>query len=357
MKKSLLLALVASAFVINAHAKDFNGVDVTGEANFDINSLGSGSNAYPGSGAAQNEQYRFNNAQLQIKKDANDISFFARLNYTPTQVGTSTTSKSSLGTIDQLEVMYKINPQFALGFGRFTTTLGFESLMKSENQFYTPCVGGQSLVPGYFEGIRLKYTPTEWLSVNLSSYNQGNNNAYADDYSQTKAHELGVAGVTGNLSWFAGTFYSIDKNTSTPAVVINRSMNDAWMTYKFNDYFSASVIYDNRIIKTENSSTEFAESTSAQVAYTQGLHTFGLRYESIYGADKLNTLTGTSDYYASGIKQVNIINFNDKIAINDNLKLYVEYRRDTADQELLTDKSNQSKKNLDMFTVAASVYF
>lgn len=357
MKHLLWLALVCLPRI--ASAWDISGVNVSGEASFDYNFLSSGDNAYPGNGGALNDQYRFNQAQLQFKKETDEVSFLARLNYAPAPIATSGGSnRSSIETLDQLEIYYKLSPEWAIGFGRLCSTLGLESIMKSENVFYTNTVSYQAIVPGYGEGLRLRYNPGEWLSANLSTYNQSTNNAYGDDYTPTKTTELSLTGVAGPVTWFGGYYVGADRDVNDATKVTNKKLSDYWLTYKISEAWSLSLAYDDRTENIQGGETHFAQSTQAQLAYAVGRHTLGLRYESLLGAFDLDTLNNSSGvYYPAGANKVNILSVGDKFNLSDNMKLYLEYRKERTDKDVLLDKSGNGKKSLDMITLAIVAHF
>lgn len=139
----------------NAQAADLAGITVNGEVAFDYNFLSSKAAGIPNTGAATNETYRLNSAQILFKKETDQMNFLARLAYVPTAVVTTAAPEAkttyNLGTLDQVEAFYKVTPQFHVGFGRFLTTMGYESLLKSENSTYNNTIAYQTIVPGYGE--------------------------------------------------------------------------------------------------------------------------------------------------------------------------------------------------------------
>lgn len=348
-------ALICSA----AHAMDVGGLAVTGEAAFDYNYLSSGDNAYPAVGGAKNDQYRFNMAQILIQKETDQISFLARLSYIPTTVQTdaTTSNTSSIGTLDQLEVFYKLRPDLLVGFGRLCSTLGFESAMKSENTFYTPLIATQSLVPGYGEGLRGRYNPGAYFALSLSTYNQSTYNKFGDDYSPTKTTEVSVTGVAGPVLWFAGYYFGTDISSTAPNDKIDKKTGNAWLTYTINEALSVSASYDSRWQKPLDQSEDWAQSVSAQAAYVLGQHTLGLRYESVLGASSLDALNGTTGSYYSGADQVQAWTVGDKYNLAENLKIYLEYRQDKADGDAIKNRNGDDTNQGSLITLGAVAHF
>jgi hypothetical protein len=343
----------------NARALDIAGAAVSGEASFDYNYLSAGDNVYPAVGGAKSDQYRFNQAQVVIKKETDEISFLARLNYVPTQVATdaTNTTTASFGTLDQLEIFYKFSPEFSVGFGRFCTTLGFESPMKSENVFYSPTIALQGIIPGYNEGLRARYNPGEWLALTLSTYNQSTYNKFGDDYTPTKTTEFSATGVAGRFLWFAGYYYGTDTSTITPGLKIDKKTGDAWVTYNFSEQFSWSATFDSRAQKAEDADEQRAQSVSSQLSYIMGRHTAGLRYESLLGAGQLDALSGTTGVFYPGADKVEAWSLVDKYNLSDHMKLYLEFRQDKADTEVFKNKNGDNTDRGSIVTLGAVAHF
>ncbi|UYL08945.1 outer membrane beta-barrel protein [Bdellovibrio sp. SKB1291214] len=335
-----------------------SGITAQGEADFEYNFLSAGNNAYPASAGALDEQFRFNSAQIILKKETQELSFFARLMYMPIEVTTpSGTAKNSFGTLDQLEVYYKIDPSWSIGFGRLCSTLGFESAMKVENVLYGNTVAYQSIVPGYNEGARLKFNPGEWLAVTLSTYNRSAYNLYGDDMASTKTTELSATGVSGRFLWFAGHYTGKDASTIIPGTTIEKSTSNIWLTYKFSDDFAWSVSYDSRTQTPEGDTLHYAQSVSSQLSSVMGKHTLGVRYENILGAGELDALNGTTGAYYSGADKVEVWTVGDKYSLSEHLKVYLEFRQDQADQNVLKDANGTLTNHSHMITLGAIAHF
>ncbi|WP_413586594.1 outer membrane beta-barrel protein [Bdellovibrio sp. HCB274] len=359
--KKMITALVAlsTSMPITAQADEvLSGITVQGEAAFEYNFMSSGNNPYPASSGALDEQFRFNSAQVILKKETDQLSFYARLMYMPIEVTTpSGTSKNSFGTLDQLEIYYKLDAAWSLGFGRLCSTLGFESAMRAENIFYQNTVAYQGIVPGYNEGVRVKYNPGEWLAVTLSSYNRSAYNQYGDDMASTKTSELSATGIAGRFLWFAGYYTGKDASTLIPGTSVAKSTANIWTTYKFSDEFTGSVTYDSRSQTPDGASESYTQSLSAQFAYSMGRHTFGLRYENILGAGELDNLNGTTDAFYPGADKVEVWSLGDKYKLTDNLNGYLEFRQDQADQEIMKKSDGTPTDRSTMITLGAIAYF
>ncbi len=358
-KTTAILTTICLSLPFIARAEEvLSGITAQGEADFEYNFFSSGKNAYPASANAQDEQYRFNSAQVILKKETQDLSFFARLMYMPIEVTTPTgTNKSNFGTLDQLEIYYKINPAWSVGFGRLCSTLGFESAMKVENILYGNTVAYQGIVPGYNEGARLKFNPGEWLAVTLSSYNRSAYNQFGDDLVSTKTTELSATGISGRFLWFAGYYSGKDASTTVTGSAVEKSTTNIWVTYKFSDDFSWSASYDNRTQTPEGETLNFAQSISSQMGYTLGKHTLGLRYENILGAGELDSLNGTVGTFYPGADKVEVWTVGDKYNLSEHLKVYLEFRQDHADQDVLKDSDGTATDHAHMITLGAIAHF
>lgn len=350
MSISKILAVVLAMGTTSANAADIGGISANGEVAFDYNFLSSKDAAIQNTEGATNEAYRLNKAQVLLKKETEQVSFLGRLVHTPTQYspdGTAT-AKAYFGVLDQVELFYKVNPTFQIGFGRFLTTMGYESLMRYENAFYNNTVAYQAIVPGYGEGLRAKYIPGSWLTVTLSTYNQFTYGAVGEDYAPTKTTELSATGVLDNFTWFAGYLLGTDAAVAPATGKKENSASSVWASYKFMDNLMLAVTYDSRTFKFENTHTQWADSVSAVLTYGLGMNNLGLRYEMVRGANEIG-------YGAA--KNVNVISVTDKIALNDNLKAYVEFRMDHADKNAFLDKDGAPTADAHMITLGALAHF
>ena len=354
-----MFALASLVTSFSAHALDIGGIKLSGEVSFDYNNLSSGDNYYPANGGAGNDQYRLYQGQLVAAKETDEFSFLARFNYQPLEVTTTgtATTKQNFGTLEQLEIYYKIRPEFIVGFGRLCSTMGYESLNRSENTFYTNTVTYQSLVPGYGEGVRLRYNPGDYLSLTLSSYNRSTYNLYGDDYTPTKTTEFSATGAWNSLTWFGGYYFGTDRDSATPTQQVEKKAGNAWVSYKFTEAFVAAVTFDSRAQKPNGGSEISAQSITAQLSYTWLKHTFGLRYESLTGADNLDALNSVTGVFYSGGDKLQVWTIGDRIQIADNLHLHLEYRQDVMDTDIFKDKDGGDTDHLHMFTVGAVAYF
>lgn len=351
LKTIVPLLIVLGA--ISTQAADFSGITVNGEAAFDFNFVSSKSANYPNSDgnglSLGNESYRLAKAQLLLKKETDDISFTGRLAYTPMSYNDgSKTTKAYFGALEQMELFYKINPQLQIGFGRFLTTMGYESLMKYENAFYSPTVAYQAIVPGYGEGLRVRYLPGTWLTATLSTYNQFNYGAIGEDLTPTKATELSFLSNLDNLTLFAGYLMGTDASTTTPGTNEDKTSMSIWASYKFLPNLMLAITYDAKTTKPVGFADIRAESASGVLTYTVDIHNLGLRYEKIRNASNISY--GTAD-------KVDVISITDKIALSSNLNVYVEYRMDKADQKVFFDKDGAAADTANIVTLGALAYF
>lgn len=350
MNLAKIFALVLLMGTATSQAADIAGLTVNGEVAFDYNFLSSKDIATPNTGGAANETYRLNQAQVLIKKETDQVYFLGRLVYIPNQytVAGTTTTKANLGTLDQVEIFYKIKPNLYIGFGRFLTTMGYESLLRSENAFYNTTIAYQGIVPGYGEGLRGKYVAGDWLTATLSTYNQATYNAFGDDYTPTKATELSATGVLRNFTWFAGYLLGTDLAVAPATNKVEKSSSSIWASYKIMDNSTVAVTYDSRTFKPDGEHLHWADAVSAVFTYGIGINNLGLRYEMVRGGNEIGY--GIAD-------KINSIGVTDKIALSENLKAYVEFRMDHADEEVFADKDGAPTKDATIVTLGALASF
>jgi hypothetical protein len=350
------LVFVLSFGLVSAHAADIGGLTANGEISFDYNFLSSGNQtaAVPNVGGATNEAYRLNTAQILLKKETEQISFLSRLAYSQVNIDSTdsatgtTTSRQNMGTLDQVEIFYKVNPSLQVGFGRFLTTLGYESLLKGENATYGNTIAYQTLVPGYGEGLRAKYTLNEYFTATASTYNRAKFSQWAEDYNPTKATEVSATGTVAGFTWFAGYLFGKDGSDAPAIGTTELSSGDAWFSYKFLDNLSLAITYDSLTKNVNEAGTNWSDSASAIVTYGWGMNNLALRYEMVRGAMHIG-------YGAADV--VNSITVSDKIVMNENLNLYFEYRADQADEDSFVDSDGAATKNASILTLGARPRF
>ncbi|MNK96288.1 hypothetical protein D3C87_1165610 [compost metagenome] len=350
------LVFVLSFGLASAHAADVGGITANGEISFDYNFLSTGNQttAMPNVGGATNEAYRLNTAQILLKKETEQISFLSRLAYSQVNIDSTdsatgtTTARQNMGTLDQVEIFYKVNPSLQIGFGRFLTTLGYESLLKGENATYGNTIAYQTLVPGYGEGLRAKYTLNEYFTATASTYNRAKFSQWAEDYSPTKATEVSVTGTVAGFTWFAGYLFGKDGADAPATGTTEIASGDAWVSYKFMDNLSLAITYDSLTKNENDAGTNWSDSASAILTYGWGMNNFALRYEMVRGAMHIG-------YGAADV--VNSITLTDKIVLNENLNFYVEYRADQADEDSFVDTDGEATKNASIVTLGALARF
>ncbi|WP_246845806.1 outer membrane beta-barrel protein [Bdellovibrio sp. ZAP7] len=352
--KLLAFMTLAASF---ANAADIGGITVNGEIAFDYNFLDV--NSLPFSGSASNETYRINTSQILAKKETEQFYVLARLVYTPTTYVTATTpaevkSTSNLGMLDQVEVYYKPLPNLYIGAGRFLTTMGYESVLRSENLFYGYSIAFQGITPGYGEGLRARYVMSDLLTATVSTYNQSKYNMYGDDYTPTKTTELSANGAFGDLQWFAAYYFGKDAALSPTTGTAENTSSNVWASYRINDSWMIAAMYDSKTYKPDNDVAGWSDDLGVVVNYKLWNNSFAARYEMVRGAMHLREFDTL--VYGSADK-VNSLTLNDKIELNPNLNVYLEYRADHADEKCFTDTDGNSTENAQLLTLGVLAKF
>lgn len=335
-----------------AQAAEFFGLTVNGEIAFDYSFLSTQSTNMLYSDGVSDETYRLRGAQFILSKETDQVYFMGRLNYAPQSVVTnvnhtdeeSTTNTQNFGTLDQAEIFYKPAANFYIGFGRFLTTMGYESLMKYENATYGTTIAYQGIVPGYGEGLRAKYTAGNWLTATLSTYNQARYSAFGDDYTPTKATELSATGKLGDFTWFAGYLMGTDKIATGKE---ERTSSGVWASYQMTPELLIAMIYDSVTLKQDGGNTKWSDATTAQITYALGSNNLALRYEMVRGANELG-YTGDT---------VNSLTIADKVVLNDHFNLYAEYRIDRCNKDSFVDDDGAPTDSASVITLGALAHF
>ncbi|MNS73367.1 hypothetical protein D3C72_1068050 [compost metagenome] len=326
MKFSKYLAVSILLATTAANAMDVSGVTVNGEVSADY-SFFQDQQVIPYVDGAQDNAYRLNKAQLLFKKETEQISFLGRIAYS-----TSPVAGQNVANLEQVELFYKLMPNVHVGAGRFLTTMGYESLLKTENYFYNNTIAYQAIVPGYGEGVRAKYVKGEDLTVTLTSMNRANEATLGED-NNSKATELSATGAMDKMTWFAG--YQMGTNNPAAGQRDDRTATSIWAQYKM-DNMLAALTFDSKTSKLEDAGLNWSSAFSGLITYGYNMHNFGLRWEHLEGASTLTSgsSTGLTDYAAN---KIDSITATDKIALNENLNAYVEFRYDMADEDSFKD--------------------
>jgi len=336
VKFSKMLAVSVLLATTAANAMDVAGVTVNGELSTDY-SFFSNNEAIPYADGAVDSAYRLNKGQLLLKKETEQVSFLSRLTYSTTPV-----AGNNAVAMEQVELFYKFMPNLHIGVGRFLTTMGYESLLKTENAFYNPTIAYQSIIPGYGEGIRAKYVKGEDLTVTLTNMNRANDASLSED-NNSKATELSATGVMGAATWFAG--YQMGTNNPAAGQRDDRTATSIWATYKLMDNMLVGATYDAKTSKLEDASMNWSNAFSALVTYKMDRNNFGLRWEHVEGASTLTSgaSAGLTDYAAN---KIDSITATDKFNLTENLDLIAELRYDMGDEDTFADSdgvANQEK--------------
>lgn len=351
LKKLILILL--SSFPFMTLAAEVNGIQFSGEAVFDYNFLTS-KGAPPALGGAQDNQYRFNSAQLIASKDMEQFYFFARLTYVPTsyKVSEAQTSTESIGVLKQFDFFYKVTPKLHIGFGRFLTTFGYESPMRSNNIAYNYSIARQTLYPIYAEGIRAKYQFFKSLNLTVSNYNRIPEATYGDDNSSAKATEVSLSGIIGKLAWFSGYIRSRDEQNEEK---VNNDGVSLWSSYTLLDNLSLIGTYDHRSSKKDGQGKKFAQSFSGTIAYRFHSQSLYVRHEIVTGAGKIDEINGSADF--KDANRVTSLTLGNKFTLNENLYLYAELRNDHSDKKSFSTKGESLTENLTLLTLGAIARF
>lgn len=345
----ILTGILISTF---SFAAEISGLTVNGEAAMDYNFLSS-QDTPPALGGAKDNQYRFNSAQLTLKKDIEQLYIFSRLTYVPTTytVSGTTTSTENLGVLKQFEFFYRLLPNLHIGFGRFLTTFGFESPMRNTNITYNYSIARQTLYPIYAEGIRAKYFITNEVTLTASNYNRIPDATFGDDNTSSKATEVALSGTHSKFAWYAGYITSRDEQNLEK--VDNKGLS-FWTSYVF-DNFSLIGTYDNRSSKKESAGLYYSQSFSGTVSYRLNAFNFYARQEIVSGASDINKINGSADFKDSD--KIDSLTLGTRFTAHENLYLYAEFRRDRADEKTYLTKGGNLTKDLSVITLGAIARF
>ncbi len=345
MKKFIVAAAMMSVG-ISAQAAEVAGITVNGEVGFDYQSL-SGGTASTNAGFADkatHEAYRFGGVTMTFSKDG-DVFFNGRSSVAPA----TTDGSVSNATLDHLEVGVKVMPNLSISAGRLQTTLGYEAIDRSANALYTYSHAYNLIAPFYFEGLRAKYQIDGIGTLSASTYNNtAATSQWGEKANTTKSTELSLTGTHADVNWFAGYLTGTDANR------VALTTTSLWASRKF-DAISLAVTYDAHTSKAENANTEFGQSAAVHAGYAWNKHNFAARYEMVYGAKFLFNNLATP--VTVNTKEISSIVIGDKYAMNDNLKLYADFRMDSAKDKVYADNKGEAKKSASSFTLGAIAHF
>lgn len=357
----LTLSTLSTLFcAFYANAANIDGIKFSGEASFDYSFLSSKQNTVPSIGATTNESYRLNQVQIVAAKEAEQLSFIGRVIYSPTvsvvQSGTpDNKAYSNLGPLDQLEIFYKITPELSVGFGRLYTTMGYESFLRSENPTYGNSIASQTIVPLNGEGLRVKYNAGEWLTATVTSYNQSAFHSSQSTATPTKTTEASATGTVRDFAWFVSYYFGQDPAVSPSTSATDKSASSIWTSYKFTPSLMAALTYDSKRYQPDGSHSHWADATGFVLSYGLGINNLAVRYEMVRGANELADIT-TGKTYGTADK-VNSLTLTDKIVLNENLHLFLEYKIDQADENVFLDPDGVGKKDVSLATIGAVAHF
>jgi hypothetical protein len=187
------------------------------------------------------------------------------------------------------------------------------------------------------------------LTATVSTYNQSTYNVFGDDYTPTKTTEVSATGMLGPVTWFGGYYFG--KDGTLPADRAEHTATSVWASWKIIDDLLVAATYDARTTTPDVGTVGWSDSTSVLATYKLWWNNFGVRYEMVRGAMHLQE-AGVNTYGSAD--KVDSLTITDKIALNDNFKVYGEYRADHADQKVFDNNSNEYAS---MFTLGAVASF
>lgn len=349
MKRSVVVLLGAMSVAGQAQAWDVAGVTVGGESNIEYASFANGNTA--SNFGVSHDEFNLANTRLRLSKDAEKWAFDAQITLLDDAAAGSTTNTRIYPNLYRLEMFYKPMQNLAIGGGRLMTTLGYESTFRFENKNYSNSLIYNNYNADTYEGVRVKYTMPDLFAGVFSVYNRAAADNRLDEDNRMKAYELSLTGKAGMVNWFVGALQGRD--TSAGITTENSNIN-AWVALNPMENTSVALDFDSQ--STKDTTTTGAEeqkvtAINAILGYQFDIHGLALRYENVNDdKGRLTSSGGAATKYSN-------ITLTDKIALDPNMELSLEYRMDSADREIYTKDDGTATKTANAFIAGVTAHF
>lgn len=383
MGNKILIAILASlSLVTAAHAeegmeggekKPFSVYgDLAVNASFHDNE---GNFAARTPGFGNHDDFALALAEINFEKNWSSSQLHLGLGFGNTLAMINPTTLSKYGAtgnspaLNLTNAYYKLNSSYGLSFkvGKFESPFGHETYNHMDNSQFTRSYG-YMLSPWFQAGVGVNYT-SGMFDVGLIVSNGSQSEGF-DSNENNKAIGLTVAvnpmdNLAIDLGYLTSKESADTNNDNTFAgdsELFSVTMTDISVAYMINEMFDVAINYVSNEIqaKATGSTSETANSIAIYGNANLGMYGLGLRYEQFSyddGAAFSKITYGNPGVAGKTENKISSITLTGTADIDQNAKFVLEYRMDSSDEKIWTDKDNTATDGQNTITAAVMYRF
>lgn len=359
--KTLIMILASLSFSVSALADNHEGGEkkpfsITGDFASSIMFVDNENGA--GGVNGPHDEFNVDLVEVNLEKNWSKSKLHLSIGYGNTA---NAMNANSANQLNLMNAYYSLDTSYGLNFmfGKFESPVGHETYNHMDNSQYTRSYGF-ALAPFFSNGLGLNYGQGMWKAGFIVSNGQGsstddndNNKTMAVTFDVDPMENLGL-----DLNYVTGS----EANNAVTVL-------DFSVSYMINEMFDIALNYvDHGRKPAAAGSTELkATSMAAYVNANMGMYGIGLRYEQ-FTYDETNTTTpaGGIVYNGTGVNglgatgndnTITSITLAAKAELDQNANAFLEYRMDSADDKVWTDKDNQAADSNNTMTVGVMYRF
>ena len=364
--KTLIMILASLSFSVSALADHHDGEKKPFSINGDFaTSLSFYDNE--NTGGANHDDFNVDLIEINLEKNWSKSKLHLSIGYgtTATGVNPNLIGAAATTTLNVMNAYYHMHTSYGLGFsvGKFESPVGHETYNHMDNSQYTRS-WGFNLAPYFHTGAQVSYGQDMWSAGLIVSNGRGRDTDTAD---RNKTMTLVVdvdpmENLHFDLNYVTGTEGTA---ASTQAVMVTNQITvlDFSAAYMVNEMLDFALNYLAGTQKPSAGGTELEASSIAVYGNANfGMFGLGLRYEMVsydggfasyngaQGNFALQPTTGTDN-------DLSAITLTAKAEIDQNAQVLLEYRTDSSDDQLFTDKDGNASDSMSTITAALMYRF
>lgn len=319
---------------------------------------------------AQHDSFAVDNAFLNVEKNWSKSKLHLQVGYGTYQGRFSPTSANTLNLFNAYYA-HDYGSGFSWMFGKYDSAMGYESYKIMDNRQYTRSWAfGQH---NYLQtGLGVAYDINGMANVGFHVSNGTQGSGTENDNNKNKSMTLAV-GVTAVENLAIDLKYQTGVDTDGGAITGGNHDNtvmEVTVAYMVNESFDFAIDYLSRKTqaKVANSTEATATSIAAYLNGNFGLLGASLRYEmfdydylvpnSAYSAFTQPLSAGTNPTATPGTdNSISSITVSVHYDMDQNARAILEYRMDSADDKVFTDKDGAAADGADTITLGLMYRF
>jgi hypothetical protein len=313
--------------------------------------------------AGNHDDFNVNLAEINFEKNWSNSRFHMSVGFGSTATAVSPATAATNNTLNLLNGYYELKSSYGLIFtvGKMESIIGHETYTQMDNSQFTRSYGF-SLAPFFQTGAMVKYAQDMW-NVGLVVDNGAGQTTDTKDNNKTMslvAEVNPMENLSFDINYLTGTEGTA---ASTQAVLVTNTVTvlDISAAYMINEMFDVALNYIAGSQKsTAAASTQLdSSSIAAYVNANLGMFGLGLRYEQFQYDNGFTTYNGPGAALPATTgndNKISAITVTAKAEIDQNALVMLEYRMDSSDDKIWTEKDGTTATDAQNTITAALLY-